>query len=96
MAKYIDADDLIKVVEGNRFLTESVKTYVRCTVKTVHAADVAPVRHGRWGNERMKHLVTGENRKVRICSECTAGYFHYEGYDEVPSYCPNCGAKMER
>lgn len=52
------------------------------------AADVAPVRHGRWERDEM----TG----FYICSVCN------NGYEEQPTlmgkpmfeYCPVCGAKM--
>lgn len=53
-------------------------------------ADVVEVKHGRW----IDHLV----RDWR-CSECgekihkvrqVDGYC----YDDMPNYCPNCGAKM--
>ena len=45
------------------------------------AADVAPVRHGRW-KRYCKNL--GE------CSECG------EVVSVRNNYCPNCGAKMDR
>lgn len=54
-------------------------------------ADFAEVKHGRW----IDHLV----RDWR-CSECgekihkvrqVDGYC----YDDMPNYCPNCGAKMD-
>ena len=56
----------------------------------IQAADVAPVRHGRW----IKPVPgDGEN----YCSVCHAeqpwfcGYGYYE-----PDYCPNCGARMDK
>ena len=59
----------------------------------VHAEKV-----GRWKYETMKHIITGEMRTVRICSECDGGWFRYDMSDGVedaePNYCPNCGAKM--
>lgn len=50
------------------------------------AADVKPVRHGRWINKK------GGFWEVAQCSVCgspciTAGI--------PPRYCPNCGAKMD-
>ena len=50
------------------------------------AADVEPVRHGRWGKKQ------GGFWEFAACSLCgektpTVGI--------IPNYCPNCGAKME-
>ena len=54
------------------------------------AADVAPVRHGRWidaypGIEPNPMFMYG------ICSEC--GF--EQGISKYLNYCPNCGAKMD-
>ena len=55
-------------------------------------------KKGEWKCERMKHLLSGETRKVRICSVCDGGYFVYDQSDNVvdvePNFCPNCGADM--
>ena len=59
---------------------------VESTLKNVPAADVEPVRHGRWVDKK------GGFWDVAKCSVCgspcpTAGI--------PPRYCPNCGAKMD-
>lgn len=62
----------------------------------VSAADVAPVRHGRWIAD--KEDVEWGNSLVRYrCSECKERpQFDKDKYKFVLSpYCPNCGAKME-
>ena len=51
------------------------------------AADVAPVRHGRW-IETGKGLLGTASYK---CSDCEFPMPFYNGYN----YCPNCGAKMD-
>ena len=43
MADYISREALIKAVEGNPYVTESVKSYVRCTAKNIPSADVVGV-----------------------------------------------------
>lgn len=54
------------------------------------AADVAPVKHGRWEWD-----AKGLYPKP-LCNKC-----HYEPYrrsncnSDLPNYCPNCGAKMD-
>lgn len=50
------------------------------------AADVEPVRHGRWGKKQ------GGFWEFAACSLCgektpTVGI--------IPNFCPNCGAKMD-
>ena len=53
------------------------------------AADVAPVRHGRW-------IDKGE---YAVCTECGGrSGTQYDGVAPIPlmtQYCPNCGAKMD-
>ena len=59
---------------------------VDCILKSINAADVAPVRHGRWEC----------NKPCPVC-----GRDRFEGLDAdiwadwEPPYCPNCGAKMD-
>ena len=56
------------------------------------AADVAPVRHGRWVDR-----IVDENEVIQpwmtryYCSECLEG-----GNQSWFKFCPNCGAKMNR
>ena len=53
------------------------------------AADVAPMRHGRW--------VLDEKRYVVYCSECSEPVSYYPNIRDVQEenhYCPNSGAKM--
>lgn len=50
--------------------------------------EVAPIRHGQWVDKMVRDW---------HCSECGKkasfdGYY----YDDKPSYCPNCGAKMDK
>lgn len=59
------------------------------------AADVAPVRHGRW--------VEYENESdigYHYCSECKHQAFNYDeggcNVEILSDYCPNCGARMDR
>lgn len=57
----------------------------------VPAADVAPVRHGRWIDNKVAFYLG--------CSECGC-YLEYAvdtflDNDDHYHYCPNCGAKMD-
>ena len=57
----------------------------------IPAADVQPVKHGRWENGVTFH---------KVCSECNCIIVD-PAFDEVffgcgrLNYCPNCGAKMD-
>ena len=70
-----DDDEQIGVLKSRRI------------IRTLPAADVAPVRHGRWIEHkhfRHDHYIDSTYE----CSECNV---------EEPltsDYCPNCGAKM--
>lgn len=57
-------------------------------IATVPAADVAPVRHGRW--ERKVEIDGGLKREYFVCSEC--GQTRMLNFH---NYCPACGAKMD-
>ena len=52
------------------------------------AADVAPVRHGRW----IDNGACGY-KWAFSCSKC--GYIDGYPFNDRHNYCPNCGAKMD-
>ncbi len=65
------------------------------TLRTMPAADVAPVVHAKWipdGNEY---------RDFHCCSVCDSLSFRKEDYDGyefaevLTEFCPYCGAKMD-
>lgn len=60
---------------------------VKTLISRQKAADVAPVRHGRWECGKLCP-VCGENRFKGLDADIWA--------DWEPPYCPNCGAKMDR
>ena len=51
-------------------------------LQTIPAADVVPVRHGHW--------IDNKHTDTAICSECKCVFT-----DET-NYCPHCGAKMDK
>ena len=55
-------------------------------IKSIRAADVAPVRHGRWVPTKAPFMNECED-----CSVC--GYRTVWGHRY--NYCPNCGALMD-
>lgn len=62
---------------------------LKCFVEGIPAADVSPVRHGRW---------THDGQRVR----CGVDWWHCSNCGSLASgveikfrYCPHCGAKMD-
>ena len=64
----------------------AIKMLDNC-LKDIPAADVAPLRHGRW-------IFDAENYEWN-CSECHDWPIDGSADDERTYYCPNCGAKMD-
>lgn len=57
-------------------------------IDNLPAADVAPVRHGRWAY--------GEDVDIQ-CSICGHDAYTEGDYRQVKTnYCPNCGARMDK
>lgn len=57
------------------------------TVRIFPAADVAPVRHGKWENGNPICPVCGGNKFRDLDADIWC--------DWQPDFCPNCGAKMD-
>ena len=99
MAEYIEKEAAVAVCSGrykeclrkSDMCGDTVAWNIGFEIKQIPAADVAPVRHAEWVNERM--LVGGFAEKWGCdCSACGATI---GGPLWKPSYCPNCGAKMD-
>ena len=74
------------------------------TFADIPAADVAPVRRGRWefGKDLPDSFGSINKNKYHLyCSECRNQAFNktvdndYD-FDMDTPYCPNCGAKMDK
>lgn len=66
---------------------------IMAEVHYMPAADVAPVRHGRWIFDHM----TGEWSYYSHCSECNhQEFFANEDVEKRHKYCLNCGARMDK
>ena len=61
---------------------------INCVLNDVPAADVAPVKRGRW-----KYTPAYQGAKFGFynCSSCGSPFWW-----NTSRYCPDCGAKMER
>ena len=60
---------------------------------SIPAADVRPVRRGRWVHRESEVWGGG----YTICSACGYGYLdaHYHEVEEF-NFCPNCGCAIEK
>lgn len=57
------------------------------------AADVAPVRHGKWAHSRYENC--SEQFEIVKCSCCGHEAYAMAFYVRGGNYCPNCGARMD-
>ena len=61
-------------------------------IRYMDAADVAPVRHGRWIDPPWTYF----GAKQYVCDQCKDdGFWHKRVQHFKDNYCPNCGAKMD-
>lgn len=94
MSEYIDREAVISRLEKVDMDTYygftaavqiGVDHAIQC-IKEAPAADVAPVRHGRWEPGNPICPVCGENKFKDLDADVWA--------DWQPKFCPNCGARM--
>ena len=84
MAEYIEREKVLsKAVPVEGCFSDMISAY---DVIMLPAADVAPVRHGRW------EIVVGSNGKeYMVCTCCRVS----QDLTGVFTYCPNCGCRMD-
>ena len=84
MTEYIEREKvLLKAAPVEGCFSDMISAY---DVIMLPAADVAPVRHGRWGTH-------SDRPDSLICSVCNCGFDMWK--HDPHNYCPNCGAKMD-
>ena len=85
MDEYISRRELLARYDAEH---EGTPGRARELIKQAPAADVAPIRHGRW----IPADQTGDC--CYTCSECG---FERDAYLlDVGDYCPACGARMDK
>ena len=110
MAEYIEREALYEKAywhgehpNVNNPFPDGVEAIDINDVDAIPAADVAPVRHGRWILGKDLPYSWGQipkNKYHLYCSECLEQAFNRSedndpDFDVDTSYCPNCGAKMD-
>ena len=92
MDEYIKREAVIEAIMSEPSDAHYPQWYVD-KIKSIPAADVAPVVHGRWTIAEDDYY--GLN--IVKCSVCHEEWCFEEGddvFDLNYHYCPNCGAKM--
>ena len=93
MSDYIARDAVTQMINRWADGYSYIEVPTECAedeVRKIPAADVAPVRHGRWADNREHDggwSCTACGEEVTICSCGKDKTWEYP-------YCPNCGAKM--
>ena len=96
MAEYIERESLIKRLceRCNEEMSESPcepsDCFAREVIKTIPAADVAQVVHGRWVWDSTNDRYACSRCNKEPSGDCNGGCVCH-----LSDYCPNCGAKMD-
>lgn len=86
MDEYIERETAIAWFMPYAHAGESIDADVVISdIKGMKAADVAPVRHGRWIYDHWCEF------KCSVCGE----FSNSKPYRGKENYCPNCGAIMD-
>ena len=99
-------DEYIKKEEAIRALLNDAPEQVGYSredaadcIRYMDAADVAPVRHGRWESVKNPQWPAYSHDKCSLCGWWnTKNALCYDGHKKpghALNYCPNCGAKMD-
>ena len=100
MARYIDADELLKAME---FVTNDttcplhIAAEIDQTISLSQTSDVEEVKHGHWiKTDRgvRKNLNTGQTMRV-YAYDCSCCGWHTGNQGAKFKRCPMCGAKMD-
>ena len=99
MADYIDREAVKRALAASDVVPKSKADNRPVTDKIIDdisAADVAPVVHGRWIEQRhtFDPLSGGGTCTGTYPTCCLCGAFE-TGFHQRTEYCPGCGAKMD-
>lgn len=88
MAEYIEKEDIEQKIQLglNNLVLGHDAIEILGMIYEMPAADVAPVRHGRW---RYFH-----KQNIAVCTECSFERNLDANFGRAVN-CPNCGAKMD-
>lgn len=92
MSEYIERDSAVNgLIQGVRLGIITTLNDAKEYFQKLHAADVEPVRHGRW-------IIRGGRLYCSECKQraCVTRDMEDFWYTVGTPYCPNCGAKMDK
>ncbi len=103
MAEYIEREAAIKEFSNNGSIFVYGKQQCKAIVSRLNdipASDVAPVRHGKWVDDKGNLVPWDEKNKncpsnSAFCSVCGDWLTASDEYPTIGKFCPNCGAKMD-
>ena len=90
MAEYIKRDYAVDAVLDVYCDTPDIDLSCEkfeAAIRKIQAADVAPVQHAKW-----EVVVGSDGKEHMVCTVCRK----QQDLTGVFSYCPNCGAKMDK
>lgn len=99
MAEYIERQavfDALPIVKEDKEISlyGAVADFM-VLVSALPAADVEPVRHGRWIiTSKYSDIIDMEVTKY-TCSVCGEYRLSTTGLSQATNHCPHCGARME-
>ena len=83
MKEYIEREAVHSIIERTSTFAFT-RGGMHDKVNSLSAADVAPVRHGRW--------ILVDKNGTGVCSECN----RQDYIDPLATYCRYCGALMDK
>ena len=89
MAEYVEREKVLsKAAPVAGCFSDMISVY---DVAMLPAADVAPVRHGRWVDNHCTAcgMMPMGDEMWKLCD------FEPPRFEKFMDYCPNCGAKMD-
>lgn len=90
MSDYIEREAVLQTIESCAGWSGSFESVYE-EIQDMHAADVAPVRHGYWEFPIFANSDDELDPRVK-CSECGSVEAAFARW----KYCPNCGARMDK
>lgn len=88
-AEYIEREAVNALIKAE--CSPKVAAYLIDAVAAIPAADVRPVRRGKWKQDELSKRLD-----LYVCSECgqPLQIVNADGGKTATVYCPNCGADM--
>lgn len=103
MAEYIEREaayalskKICDAIRNHKYHPATFGHLILDWIDDLPAADVQPVRHGRWHSRFFcRESTKAYDCEMHVCNECGSEWsYDAETGSSDFNYCPNCGAKM--